>query len=129
MTDMTDYVFLDRVSQDNGAGKIGSDFHRGNPREIFAALPTVYVEFDSDAHDRHVVTASIPGESGLWVLAYSSLARLWSARHEHDIEYSAMRGCRVLEWMPQSAGLWYNPSFSGGRQIILPILDVQYEIG
>lgn len=129
LTHMTDYVYLDRASRRNVADTIVAGFRGGNPREHFAALPTVYVEFDSDGADRHLITASIPGESGQWVLAYSSLAHLQTARREDDIEYSAMRGRRVLETMPERAGLWYDPSFSGGRQIILPMLDLNYEVG
>ena len=98
-------------------------FNDGDPMDVFHGLE-VFVEFDSDAPTRRPITERVPGHPGAWVCAYSSLDRLRERRSE-DVEYSGMRGERLLACLPDDAGLWYDRGYSGGRKILLPPVRVE----
>jgi hypothetical protein len=103
----------------------GACFGDASPIEVFARL-TVYIEFTESESARQMTQSVVPGQSGLWVAAYSSLRRLQLARGNDEIEYSATRGEWVLSDKPVSAGVWFDPCFLGGRAILLPEPDIEW---
>lgn len=115
---------LDSIfANDRYGGASGVDFDRRDSVEVFARLPIV-VEYDIDGKARQLVTTKVPGYPGPWILAYSSVGKLHLAKGETDIEYSEMLGSRLIAAMPAGTGVWFDRSFPGGRQILLPAADL-----
>lgn len=115
---------LDSIfAYDKYGGASGVDFTRRDPVDVFARLHIV-VEYDIDGKTRHPVTAKVPGYPGPWILAYSSVEKLHLAKGDTDIEQSQMLGSRLLETMPPGTGVWFDRTFPGGRQILLPAADL-----
>ena len=104
----------------------GVNFGDEDPLGDFAAL-IVYVEYGQLARERQMTQVTIPGQRGLWVAAYSSLRRLQLARGDDDLDYSATNGEWVLASKPPSVGIWFDPCFPGGRPVLLPNLDVEWD--
>jgi len=95
--------------------------------DVFSSL-TVYVEFDTDRSSRRPVTRTIPGHPGRWICAYSSLERLHAAIRDDEVEYSQHSGSRLLAELNGDAGVWFDHAFPGGRQILLPPLDISADL-
>lgn len=100
-----------------------ADFGHGDPIDVFSAL-SVYVEFDTDRSGRQPVTRTVPGHPGRWVCVYSSLERLRTATRDDEVEYSQLDGTRLLAALHGDAGVWFDHTFPGGRQILLPPVDI-----
>jgi hypothetical protein len=101
----------------------GVDFGRGDPVDVLGGLQ-IYVEYDVDGRGRRLVTTTVPGHSGQWILSFSSLKNLQLSKGESDIEYSAIAGTRLLTTMPTGTGVWFDRNMPGGRMILLPAYDV-----
>lgn len=115
---------LDSIfAYDRYGGASGVDFDRRDPVEVFARLQIV-VEYDVDGKARQLVTTRVPGYPGPWILAYSSVQKLYLAKGDTDIEHSDMAGHRLMETMPTGTGIWFDRSFPGSRQILIPAADL-----
>jgi hypothetical protein len=108
---------------DTYGGASGVDFSRGDPVDVFARLQ-IFVEYDADGRERKLVTTTVPGHPGPWILAYSAVEKLHLAKHETDVEYSAIPGRRLLATMRPGTGVWFDHEFPGGRKILLPAADL-----
>lgn len=95
------------------------EFGTRDPLEVLSAA-TVYVEYTTDRPGRHPVTYGVPGYTGQWICAYSSLARLRAARID-DVEYSQLRGVDLLAIRADHIGVWLDRGFPDGRPIVLPM--------
>lgn len=115
---------LDSIfAYDKYGGASGVNFDRRDPVEVFSRLH-VAVEYDVDGKERRLVTTRVPGYPGKWIMAYSSLEKLHLAKGETDIEHSEMSGSRLMATMPTGTGVWFDRSFPGGRQILLPAAEI-----
>jgi hypothetical protein len=114
-----DSIFAD----DRYGGASGVNFDHRDPVEVFARLQVV-AEYDVDNSSRQLITTRVPGYPGPWIMAYSSVEKLHLAKGETDIEYSAIVGSRLMATMAPGSGVWFDRSFPGGRQILLPAHDL-----
>lgn len=103
------------------------DFSHGDPMDVFSRL-TVYVEFDTDRSGRRPVARTVPGHPGQWIFVYSSLERLHAALRDDEVEYSQRNGSRLLAELNGDVGVWFDHTFPGGRQILLPPLDISTDL-
>lgn len=117
-------IFEDEPAIDSGSANAFSD---GEPLDVFSRMP-VFVEFDSDHRGRRPVERVVAGHPGRWIFVYSSLERLINAHHGDEVEYSRIAGGTVLELLPDTAGVWFDRSFAGGRKLVLPPVQISTDV-
>lgn len=108
----------------NGSGGLDDD----DLLDAFSRLP-VYVRFDSDGRGRRPVEEIIAAHPGWWVCVYSTFERLSAVYHGTEIEWSSMAGKTLLALVSNRCGIWLDRSYPGGRQILVPPVDITTDVG